>query len=338
MFVLLAGGNVLAWAWALSEAHREPMLLGSGALAYAFGLRHAFDADHIASIDNVTRSLARDASAPATVGLWFALGHSTVVIAACTAIAMMTSTAHQWLPRLATWGGLGGSIFSISFLLVAAGINAASLSGLMRAWQGRQPMSVAPLQPRGCLAAILGSLLLAVRRPWHMLAIGFLFGLGFDTASEIGLLGLSAETALRMPSHASIMLLAVLFTAGMSLADATDGAIMARAYGWALERPRRRLTYNLIVTGISIIAALAVAAAELGNLAREQYGLHGAAWRAVAWTGNHSGFVGCLMVALLLGCWMIALFGRPKAVAIHARSATTAVERARRSELDIDAT
>lgn len=338
MFVLLVGGNVLAWTWALAEAHREPLLLGSGALAYAFGLRHAFDADHVASIDNVTRSLARNTAAPATVGLWFALGHSTVVIAACTAIAMMTSTAHEWLPRLATWGGLGGSIFSVSFLLVAAGINVASLSGLMRAWQGRPSASIAPLRPQGCLANVLGSLLLAVRRPWHMLAIGFLFGLGFDTASEIGLLGLSAETALRTPSHASIMLLAVLFTAGMSLADATDGAIMARAYGWALERPRQRLTYNLVVTGISIIAAIVVAAAELGNLARERYALHGAAWRAMTWTNDHSGFVGCLIVALLLGCWMIAVFGRPKTVAIHADVTTNAIERSRHSDTDVDAT
>lgn len=310
MFVILVVGNMLVWAWALAEGQRQPVLLGAALLAYVFGLRHAFDADHIASIDNVTRSLARRGSAPATVGLWFSLGHSSVVIAACAAIALTIGQTHAWIARLAAWGGVSGTLFSVIFLCVVAGINIASIPAMAGALRRREVVTTDPPGPRGPLARLLGPLLRGVSRPWHMLAIGLLFGLGFDTASEIGLLGLSAETALHARSLWPIMSLALLFTAGMSLADATDGVIMARAYGWAFERPRRRLAYNIIITGISIAAALTVAAVELGNLARKQYALHGEAWNVVEWARDHSGLIGGLIVAALVGCWTAAWFGR----------------------------
>ncbi|MFZ0872884.1 MAG: HoxN/HupN/NixA family nickel/cobalt transporter [Rhodanobacter sp.] len=310
MLVLLLCGNAAAWWWAMAEGRHEPLFLGSCLLAYGFGLRHAFDADHIAAIDNVTRSLARDMGAPVTVGLWFALGHSTVVVSACALVALMVGQPQAWLPRLVAWGSLGGSLFSVLFLCAAAGINAASLPAMLCAWRRGSSCNAAQSGPRGLLAAAVGAVTQLVSRPWHMLLVGLLFGLGFDTASEVGLLGLSASTALHMPSQASIMILPVLFTVGMSLADASDGAIMARAYSWATELPQRRLTYNLVVTSLSVLAAVIVAAVELGDLVRQKFSLRGMVWRFIAWTCDHSELVGVLIFTTLLGSWLVVLLGR----------------------------
>jgi nickel/cobalt transporter (NiCoT) family protein len=324
MLVLLLCGNAAAWWWAMAEGRHEPLFLGSCLLAYGLGLRHAFDADHIAAIDNVTRLLAGDMDAPVTVGLWFALGHSTVVLSACALVALMIGQPQAWLPRLVAWGSLGSSFFSALFLCAAAGINAPSLPALLRAWRRSSSWNAAQSGSRGLLAAAVGAVMQTVSRPWHMLLVGLMFGLGFDTASEVGLLGLFAGTALHMPSQTSIMILPVLSTAGMSLADASDGAIMARAYSWATELPQRRLTYNLVVTSLSVLAALIVAAVELGDLARQKFNLRGMVWRVIEWTGDHSEFVGALIFTTLLGSWLVVLLGRlaiPPSLAPHNVSA-----------------
>ena len=310
MFGALVAGNVIAWAWALVVTRGDPALLGAAALAYVLGLRHAFDADHIAAIDNVTRSLSRRGSAPATVGLWFALGHSAVVVAACAAIALTLSRAPDWLRGFAVAGGVGGTLFSIVFLCAIAAINVAPIPRMLRAWRGEprdtDDQDAGKAGPSGLLTRLLAGPLRAVRRPWHMLLVGFLFGLGFDTASEIGLLGLSAQAAAHTGARWSIMVLPALFTAGMSLADTADGVIMARAYGWALERPTRRAGYNLTITGVSVVAAIVVAALELGDLVRQQLALPGPVWLAIEWVDGHSGLVGCLIAAALIGCWAAA--------------------------------
>jgi high-affinity nickel-transport protein len=307
MLVLVFSANAAAWAWATTEWKHEPLFFGASVLAYGFGLRHAFDADHIACIDNVTRSLANNTGAPTTVGLWFALGHSMVVVSVCAAIALMIGQPQAWLPRLMGWGALGGSLFSMLFLCTAAGANALSLPAMLGAWRRGNGESAAHSRSYGLLAGTVTSATRMVSRPWHMLLVGLLFGLGFDTASEVGLLGLSLGTATHMPPQTSIMILPALFTAGMSLADAADGAMMARAYGWALERPQRRLAYNLVLTSLSVLAALAVAAVELGNIARQRYTTRGAEWGLIAWTSDHSGLFGALIIATLLGCWWLVL-------------------------------
>ena len=307
MMALLFGANATAWWWAWWIGGSQPLFLGTCLLAYGLGLRHAFDADHIAGIDNVTRSLTNDRGAPVTVGLWFALGHSTVVVSACAAVALTIGLPHAWLPQLQRWGTSGGAMFSALFLCLAAGVNAVSLLAMLRARRG----GGAPhASSRGWLSTAVKPLLRWVSRPWQMVFVGLLFGLGFDTASEVGLLGLSVGTAPHALSPGSMMVLPLLFTAGMSLADGADGALMARAYGWALERPQRRLAYNMIVTSLSIIAAVVVAMIEAGKLVRDHYMFRGGVWNLIVWTSNRSALLGSLVLAILLGCWVVVWLGR----------------------------
>jgi high-affinity nickel-transport protein len=270
----LALFNIGVWIAAFAAFGSHPALLGTALLAYTFGLRHAVDADHICAIDNVTRKLLAEGRRPAAVGLFFSLGHSTVVIALSAAAALGGAAVRTGFPRLQHAGGLIGTLVSSSFLIAIAAVNAFVLADVIRAMKRArrgEPLTdqtlAGLLANQGLLARLLLPFLQAVSKSEHMYAVGVLFGLGFDTATEVAVLGIAAiEGARGMPIF-YVLLFPLLFTAGMSLLDTADGLLMLSAYGWALDKPQRRLSYNLTVTLVSVIAAVFVGASEaLGTL------------------------------------------------------------------------
>jgi high-affinity nickel-transport protein len=270
---MLLCANAAIWMLALAVFVRHPVLLGTAALAYAFGLRHAIDADHICAIDNVTRKLVQDGKRPIGVGFFFSLGHSTVVIVLTVAIVFAAGAVKQTLPSLQGIGGTVGTSVSAVFLFLIAVINAAALRDVVRALQLRrrgETLAEAPLQAsldrRGLLGRCFAPLLRLVSRSRDMYGVGLLFGLGFDTATEVALLGIAAiEAGKGMPVWA-ILIFPALFAAGMSLLDTTDGILMTRVYGWAFVEPDRKLYYNFAVTSASVAAAILIGGIELAGL------------------------------------------------------------------------
>src|ERR1700761_4903410 len=257
--------NLVVWLWAILVFHPYPLLLGTALLAYSLGLRHAVDADHIAAIDNVTRKLMQAGKRPITVGLMFSLGHSTIVVLASAGIAATALALQSRMDGVKEIGGLIGTLVSTLFLFLIALMNLLILRSVVRAF--RRVQRGEPyvdddfdilLADRGFLARIFRPLFRLVTKSWHMYFLGFLFGLGFDTATEVGLLGISAAGAAHGMSVWSILVFPALFTAGMTLIDTTDGILMLGAYGWAFVKPVRKLYYNITITTISVVVAVLV--------------------------------------------------------------------------------
>ncbi|MGI8548626.1 MAG: HoxN/HupN/NixA family nickel/cobalt transporter [Gemmatimonadaceae bacterium] len=313
IFLLLAVANVGAWSWALAAFRAYPLLLGTALLAYGLGLRHALDADHIAAIDNVTRKLMQDGQRPVGVGLFFSLGHSTVVVIASVAIA---ATAASFSTQLAAYRGVGGTvgtIVSATFLLAIAVMNLFILAAVYRAFRtvrsGGRYVEADMNQLLGggkLLARIFRPLFGMIRRSWHMYPLGFLFGLGFDTATEIGLLGISAAEASRGMPVWSILVFPALFTAGMSLVDTTDSVLMLGAYGWAFTKPIRKLYYNLTITAISVVVATLVGGIESLALVSDKLALRGRFWDGISTLASNFGRLGYLILGIFAASWVIA--------------------------------
>ncbi len=306
--------NVGAWAVATVLFRDHPVQLGSAFLAYGFGLRHAVDADHIAAIDSVTRKLLQEGKEPSDAGLFFSLGHSTIVVALSLLLALAAGAMRARFAFLASLSGIIGASVSIAFLLVLAMINLLVLAGIYRTYReakaGRHHEEEAIdllLGRRGLFGRVFRGLFGLVRRTWHMYPIGVLFGLGFDTATEIGLLGLSAAEASRSMNIWTIMVYPALFTAGMALVDTADSMMMTRAYGWALANPLRKLTYNMVVTGLSVVVALGVGAIEILGLLRERWDLGGAFWNGVGAVSDHFALLGYAIIGLFAMCWAVAV-------------------------------
>ena len=314
LYALLIAGNLGAWGWAVAAFRGDVVLLGTALLAYGLGLRHAVDADHIAAIDNVTRKLMQEGKRPIGAGFFFALGHSSVVIVAATAIALTAGGVQARFPGLIESGGALGTAISAAFLLAIAALNAAVLVGIYRLFRqtarggdmGQQQLD-ALLGQRGFFARLFRRLFRLVARSWHMYPLGFLFGLGFDTASEIGLLGIAAGEAAKGLSVWSILVFPALFTAGMSLIDASNGVLMVGAYGWAFTDPARKLTYNLTVTGISVVVAVAIGGIEAIGLVADKLGLAGGPWDIVSAAAGEIGVFGYMIVALFVLTWLVSL-------------------------------
>jgi nickel/cobalt transporter (NiCoT) family protein len=313
LFASLVVANIGAWVWALVAFRHYPLLLGTALLSYGLGLRHAIDADHIAAIDNVTRKLMHDGQRPVTTGLFFSLGHSTVVVLASMAIA---ATATALSSSLAAWhdvSGLIGTSVSAIFLLGIAVMNLFILASVYRAFHrvknggayDHDDLDVL-LGGGGLLARMFRPVFGLVRTSWHMYPLGLLFGLGFDTATEVGLLGISAAEAARGMPIWSIMVFPALFTAGMSLVDTADNVLMVGAYGWAFSRPIRKLYYNLTITFVSVLVALLVGGIEALGLISKRADLHGAFWDSVTALNNNFGSIGYLIVGIFVICWGVS--------------------------------
>ena len=316
LYVLMIGGNIAAWLWAFAAFHDYPMLLGTAALAYSFGLRHAFDADHIAAIDNTTRKLMQEGKRPISVGFFFSLGHSTVVVLLSLAIALTATELQDRFETFKSVGGVIGTLISAFFLIAIGLANLAVFASIWRTFHrvkagGRfveEDLDMA-LANRGLLGRLFRRFFRLVEASWHMYPLGFLFGLGFDTATEVGLLGISATQAAQGMSIWSILVFPALFTAGMTLLDATDSILMLGAYGWAFTKPIRKLYYNLTITGLSVLVAIVVGGLEVLNLIGDQLGLTdgGGFWGAVGAINDNFGVLGYLIVGIFVLGWLVSV-------------------------------
>jgi nickel/cobalt transporter (NiCoT) family protein len=310
-YAVLLGGNLAAWVWAWVAFADRPALLGIALLAYVFGLRHAFDADHIAAIDNVVRKLMQEGRAPYAVGFFFSLGHSTIVVLASVAIATTATTLQSRLVGFNNIGGTIGTVLSALFLLIVGIANLFILRGVWAAFlrvHGGEPVRDealnALLAGRGLLARLFRPIFRAVSRSWHMYPIGFLFGLGFDTATEIGLLGIAATQAAQGMSFWTILVFPALFTAGMSLLDTTDSVVMVRAYGWAFVNPIRKLWYNLTITATSVVVAIFIGGIEALGLIGGKLGLDGAFWNLVGNLNESLSALGYAVAGIFVAGWI----------------------------------
>ncbi|MGJ4995218.1 HoxN/HupN/NixA family nickel/cobalt transporter [Bradyrhizobium sp. HKCCYLS3077] len=281
--MLLAGlvlANALAWAWAFALYADRPAIVGTALLAWLLGLRHAVDADHIAAIDNVVRKLVQDGDAPRAAGLYFALGHSSVVVIATIVVSLVAGAdLLREDSAIRAIGGAIGTSVSAGFLLLIALANLVLFVNLWRRSPRSETDSASP--GNGLLIRLLRPVLRVVSRAWHMFPLGFLFGLGFDTASEIGLLSLSATEAARGESLVHILVFPALFAAAMATVDTADGMLMVGAYRWALTDPARKRRYNLVITGLSVMIALVIGGVEAATLLAPLFGLTGT-WADVA--------------------------------------------------------
>ena len=310
VYAFLVVFNAAAWALALAASAAYPILLPTAFLAYTFGLRHAVDADHIAAIDNSTRKLMQDGQRPVAVGTFFSLGHSTVVAALSLLIAVSAGVMRD-MPAAQRIGGLIGTGVSAAFLLVIGVINLVVLLDIWRMFREvRDGGSYSEesledfLNNRGLLARFLRPALRLIRRSWHMYPLGFLFGLGFDTASEVALLGLAATSGAGGVPTVYILILPALFAAGMCAVDTTDGVLMLGAYGWAYVKPIRKLYYNLNITLVSVVIAFVIGGIEVLSIAAGQLGLSGGIWNLVS--GLDFGLVGVGIIAIFVASWLVS--------------------------------
>jgi nickel/cobalt transporter (NiCoT) family protein len=314
IYALLVVMNALAWIWALLEFRHYPVLLGTASLAYTFGLRHGVDPDHIAAIDNVTRKLMQEGKRPLYAGFFFALGHSTVVMVASVLVALSVAALQTKFEGFKQIGSLIGTSVSALFLLAISLANIVILVSVYRVFAAvrRGDRLIEDdlhqvLTRRGLLGRMLRSLFGIITRSWHMYPLGLLFGLGFDTASEVGLLGISAGQGSAGLPVWSILVFPALFTAGMSLVDTTDGVLMVNAYGWAFLKPIRKLYYNLTITLVSIIVALLIGSIEALGLLGEKLGLAGGFWDFVSALNENFGALGYLIIGIFLASWLISM-------------------------------
>jgi high-affinity nickel-transport protein len=315
VYALLLAANVVAWIWAIVAFHDFPVLLGTAALAYSFGLRHAFDADHIAAIDNVTRKLMQEGRRPVGVGLFFSLGHSTIVVALSLAIAIAATALQTHFDAFRNVGAVVGTLVSALFLFAIALANILVLISVYRTFRTvkdggsfvEEDLDLA-LANRGLLGRFFRRFFRIIERSWQMYPLGVLFGLGFDTATEVGLLGISATQASQGLSIWSIMVFPALFTAGMTLIDTTDSILMLGAYGWAFVKPIRKLYYNLTITAVSVVVAIVVGGLEALNLIGDQLGLTdgGGFWGAIGSLNDNFGMLGYVIVGIFIIAWLIS--------------------------------
>ncbi len=312
IYVFLIAFNILAWVFAFAGfSVRYPELLGTALLAYTFGLRHSVDADHISAIDNVTRKLMQENKRPIGVGFFFSLGHSSVVVALSVAIALAATFVQGSIPGLKNAGGLIGTSVSATFLFVIALINGLVLWEIFQAFQkvrrgeeySEQTLDEF-LNQRGIMGRFFRPLLRMVDASWKMYPVGLLFGLGFDTATEVGLLGIAASAAGKGMPVIFILIFPMLFTAGMCLLDTTDGILMLGAYGWAFVKPVRKLYYNLNITLVSVLVAVVVGAIEVLSIIAMEFHLTGGLWNSLS--NLDFGFLGGIIIGLFLLSWVVS--------------------------------
>lgn len=296
--------------------------IGMGVTAYTLGMRHAFDADHIAAIDNTTRKLMGEGKRPLSVGFWFSLGHSSIVFVLAFLLSLgikaLAGPVEDDNSKLHHLTGLIGTTVSGAFLYIIAAINLVILAGIWKVFRKMRTghFDEAALQDqlnnRGFMNRLLGRVMKSITKPWQMYPLGLLFGLGFDTATEIALMVLAGSGAASGLPWYAILCLPVLFAAGMSLLDTIDGSFMNFAYGWAFSNPVRKVYYNLTITGLSVAVALIIGTVELLGLLANQLDLQGPFWDWVG--GLDLNIIGFLIVGLFFTTWLVAVavwkFGR----------------------------
>jgi high-affinity nickel-transport protein len=314
LYTVLIGANLAAGAWALVLFADDSVKLGTALLAYSLGLRHAVDADHIAAIDNVTRKLIQDGKRPIAAGFFFALGHSTIVLIAAGLVAFAVGA----LARFQSFSQIGGVIAtaaSAAFLFAIAAMNLLILRSVWRRFEmvrkgGRycEDELDTLLGGRGPLSRLFRPLFALIRHSWQMAPLGFLFGLGFDTATEVTLLGLAGAQAVHGVSIAAILVFPALFAAGMALIDTTDGVLMLGAYQWAFVKPIRKLYYNMTITGVSALVAIIIGGIETIALIAHKLDLTGGGWTLASSLAEHFNALGFAIIALFAAAWAASYF------------------------------
>ena len=282
LVLALIAANLLAWGWAFTAFGGSGALMAASLLAWGYGPRHAVDADHIAAIDNVTRKMMQQGKRPFAVGAWFSLGHSSIVVLASAAIAAPAPAFINLVILRSVWRSF-------------------------RAWKQGEKVSDEVMTGGGMMSWLFGKIFRLISRSWQMYLVGFLFGLGFDTASEIGVLGISAASASSGVSIWSIMVFPALFASGMALVDTLDNVLMVGAYGWAFSKPQRKLYYNMTITGTSVVVALFIGGLEALGLLMDKFSLSGGLWRWVGALNDHLGDAGFVVVGLFVACWVLSV-------------------------------
>ncbi len=314
MYVVLAAVNIGLWGVAVATFRDYPVLLGTSFLAYSFGLRHAVDADHIAAIDNVTRKLMQEGKQPVSVGFFFSLGHSTIVFGLSAVVAATAVAIKNNFDSIERFGDIAGTLISAFFLLAIAVMNILILAGVVRTFRRVKAGGVYVdedlnllLARRGFFGRVFRGLFRLVDHSWQMYPVGVLFGLGFDTATEVGLLGISAAEASKGLPIWSIMVFPALFAAGMALIDTTDSILMLGAYGWAFARPLRKLFYNITITAVSVLVALIVGGLETLGLIQGELNLTGPFWDPIASLNNNFGTLGYVIIGIFMASWIVSV-------------------------------
>jgi high-affinity nickel-transport protein len=311
--------HVLGWGLYLHYAAAYPQIVGLGFVAYMFGLRHAFDADHIAAVDDTVRFMLQKGRKPLAVGFFFSLGHSTIVLALAVAIAVSAAAVKTHLPQLQNFGAVIGAGVSGTFLWIIGVLNLLVLLDILKVWHVAKSGTHSHahleslLQKRGLLNRLFGGRLQKLmNHSWQMYPLGLLFGLGFDTASEVGLLAMTAGAAAGNLPMPAVLCLPILFAAGMTVMDTTDGVLMTKAYHWAFINPLRKIFYNITTTGLSVAVALLVGSVELLQVFIGLLQLHGRFVDSVA--ALDFGVLGYIIVGMFIFAWGLSFalwkFGR----------------------------
>ena len=312
LYGVIAILHISGWWLYLHYAAGYPALIGLGLVAYLFGLRHAFDADHIAAIDDTVRYMLQKGRRPLSVGLYFSLGHSTIVLALAVAIAFAATAVKDGLPDLKAIGSVLGAVVSGTFLWAIGVLNLLVLLDILGVWKKAKAGTHDHkhldelLAKRGLMNRLFGSRLQKMlNHSWQMYPLGLLFGLGFDTASEVGLLAMTAGASAGDLPIPAVLCLPLLFAAGMTLMDTTDGVLMSKAYNWAFVNPLRKIFYNLTTTSVSIVVALLIGTIQLAQVAIGVFGLAGPITDFVA--RLDFGALGYVIVGLFLLAWGLSV-------------------------------
>ena len=295
--------------------HYRGLGIGVAVTAYTLGLRHAFDADHISAIDNTTRKLMNDGQRPLSVGYFFSLGHSTIVVAIGVGIVIAEKAVYGAVSNnnsgLEQFGGVFGTIVSAAFLYLIALLNIIILWGIVKVWRSMrrgeydEAALEAQLEQRGLMYRFFRRWMNSIKKPWQMYPVGVVFGLGFDTATEVALLATTALLAAQHIPWYAIIALPILFTAGMALMDTLDGCFMNTAYGWAFMKPVRKVYYNLTITGLSVAICYFIGTIEILGLVPQELHWHGGFWKFMEnFDINKAGFV---IVGMFIVTWLLAV-------------------------------
>ncbi|UVF22535.1 HoxN/HupN/NixA family nickel/cobalt transporter (plasmid) [Microvirga terrae] len=313
LYLTLAVLNVGAWLWALVVFWDNPSLLGVASVVYMLGLRHAVDADHIAAIDNATRQLVQNGQRPVATGFFFAVGHSALIVV----VSILAAYAAATLEIFDSYRSLGEAVstsVTITFLAGIAVLNAAILASTLKAYRrmksghgGSREQLEALLIGGGLFSRMFRPLFRFVNKSWHMMPVGFLFALSFDTATEIAIFGISATHAAQGLQPSLIVIFPILFAAGMSLVDATEGLLMLKVYDWAFIDPTRKIRYNLVVTSVSVVLAVFIATIQVVSIIGDKLSVHGPFWDTVYGLGDNFEVLGMLVIVLFLIIWAISL-------------------------------
>lgn len=314
MYLFLISLNIFLWLIAYIIFRDYPKLLALCLLAYGFGLRHAVDADHIAAIDNVTRKFIQEKKSPITIGFSFSLGHSSVIIIMSFLIALGTIFVKNYMEQLQHVGILIGTLVSSFFLFVIALINFIIFLDIFKIFWDIKKNSHLDQKAieyfknnTGILIKFFSPLFKFISKSWHMYFVGFLFGLGFDTATEIALLGISATQAAQGISIWIIMIYPFLFMAGMCLVDTSDGILMLGIYSWAFIKPLKKLFYNMTITLISFLVALFISGIEALGIISDKFELKSGVWQYINNINNNFEIFGAYIVGIFILSWIISV-------------------------------